>query len=142
MNRKQNTINRRMTNQKLVILEELKKLRTHPTADDLYAIVRQKLPNISLSTIYRNLIILAEDGHLRKLQFPGGQMRFDGAMAPHDHIKCKECGKVFDIDSIPVKHVSEMIGKITDFDDVAFSIELMGVCPECKRLKEQNAQGR
>ncbi len=139
MNKNQNTISRRMTNQKLVILEELKKLRTHPTADDLYAIVRQRLPSISLSTIYRNLIILAEDGHLRKLQFPGGQMRFDGSMDPHDHIKCKECGKVFDTDFIPVKHVCEMIEKSTDFDDVSFSIELMGICPDCQRFKEQSA---
>ena len=49
----------RMTNQRAIILEELERLNTHPTADELYRIVKKRLPKISLGTIYRNLEILS-----------------------------------------------------------------------------------
>lgn len=48
----------RMTRQRAVILEELRKTATHPTADELYSIVRRRLPRISLGTVYRNLDFL------------------------------------------------------------------------------------
>ena len=47
-----------MTRQRAVILEELRKLTTHPTADELYQIVRARMPRISLGTVYRNLCFL------------------------------------------------------------------------------------
>ena len=48
-------IQRRMTKQRRIILEELRKVRSHPTADEIYAMVRRRLPRISLGTVYRNL---------------------------------------------------------------------------------------
>ena len=50
----------RMTRQRMVILEELRKVKTHPTADELYAMVRTRMPRISLGTVYRNLDFLTE----------------------------------------------------------------------------------
>lgn len=61
----------RMTRQRAVILEELRKTATHPTADELYSIVRRRLPRISLGTVYRNLDFLADSGEIR----PSGNRR-------------------------------------------------------------------
>ena len=47
--------NLRMTRQRKVILEELRKVNSHPSADEIYEIVRKRLPRISLGTVYRNL---------------------------------------------------------------------------------------
>ena len=68
----------RMTYQREIILEELKKTKTHPTADELYTTVRQRIPHISLATVYRNLETLANSGLVRKLEVIGRQKRFDG----------------------------------------------------------------
>ncbi|MGE5577510.1 MAG: Fur family transcriptional regulator, partial [Syntrophothermus sp.] len=51
-----------MTRQRQIILEELKNVTTHPTADEVYEMVRRRLPRISLGTVYRNLELLAEEG--------------------------------------------------------------------------------
>jgi Fur family ferric uptake transcriptional regulator len=59
-----------MTRQRRVILEELRKVNTHPSADEIYEIVRKRLPRISLGTVYRNLEILSESGDIQKLE-PG-----------------------------------------------------------------------
>ena len=58
----------RMTHQRRLILDELKKLKTHPTADEIYVIVRKKMPRISLGTVYRNLEILSETGQIIKIE--------------------------------------------------------------------------
>ena len=97
----------RMTRQRMVILEELKKVRTHPTADELYAMVRARLPRISLGTVYRNLDFLAETGEILKLEAAGSIRRFDGDIRPHQHIRCTNCGRVGDVmSSVPVPDIA------------------------------------
>ena len=60
--------NFRMTRQRGIILEELRKINTHPSADEIYERVRKHLPRISLGTVYRNLEILSELGEIQKLE--------------------------------------------------------------------------
>ena len=82
----------RMTRQRAVILEELRKVKTHPTADELYSIVRERLPRISLGTVYRNLDFLADTGEIRRLEAAGTTKRFDGDISWHQHVRCIHCG--------------------------------------------------
>ena len=56
----------RLTNQRQVILEELRKVKTHPTAGELYDMVRVRLPRIGLGTVYRNLELLSSSGIIKK----------------------------------------------------------------------------
>ncbi|MFP4672575.1 MAG: Fur family transcriptional regulator, partial [Desulfohalobiaceae bacterium] len=67
----------RFTTQRRAILEELQKVQTHPTADEVYEMVRNRLPKVSLGTIYRNLDMLASQGMIQKLHVADTQMRFD-----------------------------------------------------------------
>ena len=53
----------RMTRQRMLILEELRSMCSHPTAEELYSRVRTRMPHISLSTVYRNLELLASGEH-------------------------------------------------------------------------------
>ena len=85
----------RMTTQRQVILEELRKLKSHPTAGELCQIVRQRLPRISLGTVYRNLEILSRSGVVLKLDVAGLEMRFDGTVDNHYHVRCLDCGRSF-----------------------------------------------
>ncbi len=91
------TKRRRHTPQRQVILDELHALHTHPTAAELYALVRQRLPRISLGTVYRNLEVLCEDGLARQLPLAGADTRYDGQVHRHDHVRCTACGIVRDL---------------------------------------------
>jgi len=84
--------NLRMTHQRKVILEEMKKLEGHPTADEVYVRVRERLPRISLGTVYRNLDVLAASGLIRKIEPDFPQMRFDRNTHEHYHVTCMQCG--------------------------------------------------
>ena len=70
------------TIQRQTICEELCKLTSHPTADELYDIVKKRMPQISLGTVYRNLEQLAECGVILKLETAGRQKRFAGNPPP------------------------------------------------------------
>jgi Fur family ferric uptake transcriptional regulator len=122
-----------MTQQRHVILDELKRLDSHPTADELYEIVRKKLPKISLGTIYRNLEILAESGMIQKIEVGGTQKRFDGNTEDHYHIRCVECGRIVDIPAKSIPSLEEVFSTVTDFEIVGHRLELLGRCADCRR---------
>jgi Fur family ferric uptake transcriptional regulator len=120
----------RVTPQRRVILEELRKVDTHPTADELYEMVRKRLPKVSLGTIYRNLDLLSSEGIIQKLQVGNSQMRFDGNPESHMHITCLQCGRVADIFHGP--DTSRICQKVeTDFTVMGCTVFLYGMCPEC-----------
>ncbi len=119
------------TNQRRVIIEELKKLKTHPTADELYSIVRRKLPQISLGTVYRNLDVLSEAGKIWKLELGGKQRRFDGNIKLHHHLRCVECGCVEDLELEDMEPVEEILARKVDGRIKGWSLEFQGLCEKC-----------
>ena len=122
----------RMTNQRSLILEELRGLKSHPTADELYLAVRRRLPRISLGTVYRNLQLLSKQGAIRTLPNPRGQRRFDGDTAEHYHVRCVKCGRVDDLPGRPVVHFERNREGKTNFRILGFKIELLGICLDCQ----------
>ena len=83
--------------QRDAILNCLMARHDHPTADAVYASVREEFPNVSLGTVYRNLNLLADLGEIRRLNCGSGPERFDGDTCPHYHFICRECGQVTDL---------------------------------------------
>ncbi|MBW2321808.1 MAG: transcriptional repressor [Deltaproteobacteria bacterium] len=91
-----------MTKQRQVILEELRQLKTHPSADEIYKVVRRRLPRISLGTVYRNLEVLAKMGEIQKLELSGSIKRYDWNTNKHYHIRCVRCDRVDDAPIAPL----------------------------------------
>ena len=125
----------RLTNQRRIIMEQLQSVTSHPTADEIYGMVREKMPRISLGTVYRNLEVLSSLGLVRKLENAAGQKRFDGDMSPHHHIRCDVCGRVGDIFDAPDISGVEA-GVTTDFEITGVSLEFSGVCPSCRASRD------
>ena len=121
----------RVTTQRRVILEELHKLHSHPTADALYTIVKRRLPHISLGTVYRNLELLSDHKLIKKLELSGSQRRYDGNVEEHHHVRCIRCGKVGDvfIEDAPLD-IKEREMK-TGFRILGIRVEFTGICPDC-----------
>ena len=124
-------INRRMTKQRQIIIEELKKVTSHPTADQLYEMVRKRLPKISLSTVYRNLETLSAEGMVLKMDSAGTQKRFDGTVENHYHIRCSQCGRVDDVHMETIPEIEEIARRRSNYQSVSHIIEFTGICPDC-----------
>lgn len=126
---------RRNTRQRQVVLEELVADLRHPTAAQIYDRVRQRLPRVSLGTIYRNLDILEESGQcVRLCGSASTEARFDGRIEPHLHHQCRVCGSVRDLKTmLPV--MDELVdGTIEGHHVGRYSLILHGVCESCRRV--------
>lgn len=128
--------NMRLTTQRQIILEELGKVTSHPTANEVYDMVRKKLPRIGLGTVYRNLELMAESGIILKLEVGGTQKRFDATVAPHYHIRCSRCGKVDDVEVEVQDHIDRMAEQVSDYEVLGHHIEFSGICNECTAEKD------
>lgn len=130
------TTQSRMTRQRRIILEELSKACSHPTVDEIYTMVKEKLPNISLGTVYRNLDLLAENNQIIKLETAGSMRRYDANLRPHSHIRCISCGQVYDIPHIDTAKLDLNAEHIHDFSCLQVRVEIDGLCPHCSHKKQ------
>lgn len=132
----------RITQPRRVILEELTKMKTHPTAVELFDVVRKRLPRVSLGTVYRNLDKLNSDDVILKLQFSDLPARFDARKDEHYHIRCVVCDRV---DDVPVDQLSDIIQtfkNVREYRITGIRLELSGVCPECQKQQIVDAGSR
>lgn len=120
----------RLSRQRETILAELCKVKTHPTADEVYDMVRKIMPRISLGTVYRNLDFLSSRGVVLRLGGAGTQKRFDGNPMPHPHLRCSACGRVDDVEftlDLPELPAEQRMG----YENLRCDVEFVGICPIC-----------
>lgn len=122
----------RMTKQRQVILDELRQVTCHPTADEMYDRIRRRLPNVSLGTVYRNLEIMSEQGIIQKLDVGGSKKRFDGNIEDHCHIRCHRCGRLEDMECRLDFDLAKLAALQTHYQVMRYRLEVIGVCPECQ----------
>jgi Fur family ferric uptake transcriptional regulator len=125
--------NMRLTTQRQIILEELGKVKSHPTANEVYDMVRRRLPRIGLGTVYRNLELMADSGIILKLEVGGTQKRFDATVEPHYHIRCTSCGKVDDIDLEVQTTINQAAEEASNYKILGHHIEFTGICSSCAK---------
>jgi Fur family peroxide stress response transcriptional regulator len=121
----------RATPQRIALLHLLEGNKTHPSAEEVYEQVKKNYPFISRATVYNNLEIFARKGIIKEITIDDKRRRFDPDIKPHHHFFCEKCEKVFDIpfEEIPL----EIPEKIKEFKIFSYSLELCGVCTNCKR---------
>ena len=121
----------RNTVQRQIILQALKKLKTHPCIDEIYAAIHQNHPSISKTTVYRNLRQLAQGGVIRQVMLPDGLERYDATAAPHHHFRCKDCGRIFDVDLEYAESINAIVREKHGFQIDEHNIVFSGYCLEC-----------
>lgn len=121
----------RMTEQRKVVLEELSGVTTHPRAEELYRIVRKRLPEISFGTVYRNLRTLIDLGLVQELKFGEDFSRFDANVSPHQHFSCMKCKKIYDL-MFTNPGLDKKVSQKTGFKVLYSRVEFYGLCSNCK----------
>ncbi len=117
--------------QREMLLEELRARKDHPTADDIYAALRSRIPNISLGTVYRNLSSLSASGQITRIEGEGPD-RFDGDVHPHYHFACRHCGRVLDVDIDIDNALDERAASSLRAQVDGHRVMFYGVCAACR----------
>jgi Fur family transcriptional regulator, ferric uptake regulator len=123
-------INRRLTKQRQIILEHLQSVKTHPTAEQVFNIVKEKIPKITLATVYRNLHLLIEENKAKKLEI-NGFYHFDGDMHPHIHFICNGCKTIKDILVDDLNTYIQRKLKMKNLKIDTFKVQCEGICNKC-----------
>jgi Fur family peroxide stress response transcriptional regulator len=119
--------------QREVILETLKENVVHPTAEYLYGIIKEKEPNLSLATLYRNLNKLAQNGVIKKIDGLDVPSHFDHNIHKHYHFICDKCNRVFDVPVEVAMDVDKKTQEMTGFSVTGYDVVMHGICKECQR---------
>lgn len=119
--------------QREILLEVIKKTKTHPTAEQISKMVREIDPKISRSTVYRNLKLLVDKQVIKKITMPTGPDRFDYIHKPHNHLICDKCEEIFDFEyDFYNEELAEKIKEQTGIDTDLLSVTINGICEKCK----------
>ncbi len=105
--------------------------QNHPTAEEVYHIVKKRNSTASLSTVYRNLNLLSELGMIRKIYMPNGCVRFDGVLYQHFHGVCIQCGRVFNVD-FHLDGLYQAVEEQTGMQSVQYCLIVEGLCTDCQ----------
>ena len=122
----------RWTPQRRAVLEVVQGADDHPTATEVYERVRLLQPGVSFGTVYRALGFLLKRGELRELEFGAGASRFDGAVHPHSHVRCLECGSLADVSFALTTDACERASRQTGYEIRDHRVEFEGLCPTCR----------
>jgi len=120
------------------ILAGLRASKAHPSAEELFAILKPQIPDLSLGTVYRNLSLFKEQGLAISVATVSGVERFDGNTAPHVHFICSGCDAVIDLDRMEVpaalsEAASLCCGGRVDSCRLSFS----GLCSSCLQQEKE-----
>lgn len=122
---------RRITRQRQLVLDAVRALGNHPTADAVFSAVRTRDEHVSRGTVYRNLNLLAEDGQIRVVKTPGGS-RFDHRCDEHAHVVCTSCGAVEDIELPYRRELDREANARSAFSVRSHYTLFEGLCPACR----------
>lgn len=113
----------------------------HPSAEWVYQRLKPTHPDLSLGTVYRNLIFLQQHGQIQSVGVVQGQERFDGILTPHSHFVCTCCGSITDLPDISLdiqldRAVSRQYGLAVQRHELTF----YGLCPDCTQNNQNQIE--
>jgi Fur family peroxide stress response transcriptional regulator len=129
------TVTRKYSRKRDEILAVLRQTTLHPGARWIYEQLRDKIPGLSLGTVYRNLTLFCNDGQAGVIGVVNGEERFDAVTEPHPHVVCTGCGKVADLpvpDEAVLERFAEMFTQAAhDFEIDYRKTMFSGLCEDC-----------
>ena len=122
-----------MTKYGTKILEIVSASRSHMTAEEIFDTLRRTYPAVVLATVYNNLNCLLQEGLIRKVSVEGMPDRYD-RIQRHDHLVCKGCGRLLDID---LGDLTAQLEENAGISILSYDLKLMYLCENCKKKIER-----
>lgn len=126
----------KITPQRLEVYSAFTSPDIHPTAMEVYEIVKLHMPTLSFATIYQALNFFCRIGLLQIVDVGDGIMRYDVDTLPHAHIRCETCGKVVNLAMKYHPELDKEAASESSFEIHQHQTYFLGICGECKAKKQ------
>jgi Fur family transcriptional regulator, ferric uptake regulator len=102
------------------------------SAQEIHAELRRQGETVGLTTVYRHLQVLSEQGVIDTIRDPSGESLYRqcGSTAHHHHLTCRECGRSVEVEGRVVEQWAEKVSAEAGFTSVNHTVELFGLCPD------------
>ncbi|MEO3779078.1 Fur family transcriptional regulator [Micromonospora sp. B11E3] len=122
----------RNTRQRSAVSALLAELDGFHSAQDLYAMLRERGERVGLTTVYRTLQGLADAGEVDVMRPPGGEHLYRRCSeGHHHHLVCRACGRTVEVAGPTVETWAERVAAQNGYTDVSHTLEIFGTCPSC-----------
>ena len=121
-----------LTSQRKAVLEALGETRGHPSAEDVYLLVKQKNPRVALGTVYQALGVLEEIGVVDAKHWSESPTRYDLNVGPHLDIRCTRCGEVSEVPGLDLAKIENRVKDNTPYKVTSTALVVEGICPACQ----------
>jgi Fe2+ or Zn2+ uptake regulation protein len=128
----------RMTEQRRAVYDALLGERDHPTAVDVFTRVRERMPAISLATVYNCLDTLTACRLVKTVQLDRGPARYCPNLEEHAHFHCESCGTVLDLPLRTRRHPHDVWELPQDLSITGHEVAFRGICPKCARSRKNH----
>lgn len=122
-----------MTKYAKKILEIVESSRSHLTAEQIFEQLREAYPSVVLATVYNNLNRLWEEDRIRKISVEGMPDRYD-RIVRHDHLVCRKCGRLLDVD---LGDLTEQLEKKAGIPILSYDLKLVFLCEACRKKSQE-----
>lgn len=122
----------RYSKQRESIYDFLYNSKEHPSAEIIYASLKEDIPALSLGTVYRNLKFLEEQGRIQRVASVKNMERYDARVDEHAHFLCDSCGSVIDLDELNLNTLKDSLNLSKDMAISKFSLSINGICKNCQ----------
>jgi Fur family transcriptional regulator, peroxide stress response regulator len=121
-----------VTHQRQVIYDVLCRIEGHPSPEEVYALVKNHIPSISLATVYKNLHLFIEAGIFQQVSLHHGSMRMETNSLRHHHLCCARCKSIQDISVETLGLPEEPRQLAGGFLVERLSVDVIGLCADCQ----------
>ena len=122
-----------LTRHRQTVLDVVRASGDHPSARHVFLRALKKDPELSQATVYNSLNFLTEAGYLRKVGSDEEGVRYDGMLERHDHLVCRQCGRIEDIDLSSALKPKQKLPRLSHFHAEEISLRVTGLCRDCRR---------
>jgi Fur family peroxide stress response transcriptional regulator len=122
-----------VTHQRQILYEVMLSVGGHPSPEEVYARVRERIPTISLATVYKNIHLFVESGVLREVSMHHGSVRVEMSGEQHHHVVCSRCKSITDIDESELGLMPQRERLAGGFLVERYAIDVIGLCANCQK---------
>jgi Fur family ferric uptake transcriptional regulator len=127
---------KRRTRQRAAVEDMLRETEEFRTAQQLHADLRGAGADVGLTTVYRNLSLMAASGEVDVLIGDDGEARYRACSSQHHHhLVCRTCGYTVEVTASPVERWAQRVADEYGFSEVSHTVEIMGMCDTCARVR-------